>query len=222
MLRTQAFGELPQLRQPTLNAVLVERRLPSDVLAGFRLWARAPAFVFKCTADAAALDPVAMVARVPAPAVWPQRDNGGDLQRAREQLATDIGEIVRWMPSLTSSRRIEIAVVVTDHDECTKFHADFIHLRAVVTYAGPGTAYLPDEALDRTKLCCPESAPEANAMICTEPGLVVRAAVGDVMWLKGARASPVPAVHRSPPLERRGLRRLVLKVNEAAEIQSAG
>jgi hypothetical protein len=119
-----------------------------------------------------------------------------------------VDEVVRMADILfrlvpDSSLHCHWAIVRTD--KCRKFHADYVKLRLLVTYEGPGTLWVPEEGVSRAAMAdrvpCPET---DNARIVADPTRWVRQArVGDVVLLKG-EAWPGNAgrgaVHRSPPL----------------------
>ena len=88
---------------------------------------------------------------------------------------------------------------------CPRIHADYVHVRAICSYLGPGTDYFPCEAVlmhDTRVLGADESA-------------VQRTPTGDVLYLKGHLdgAGP-PAAHRSPEF---GGVRLLLVVQSAKD-----
>lgn len=83
-----------------------------------------------------------------------------------------------------------------DGDACRKFHADYTDLSLVSTYAGPGTDI------------CRTPADDAP---------VHRIGTGDVALFKGKLFPGAPPVllHRSPPIEGTGDRRVVLVLDTA-------
>ena len=93
----------------------------------------------------------------------------------------------------------------TFSDGSGTFHADYVSLRLILTYAGPGTQWL-DQG-DAARL-------HDGAAIET---LCVRAIpTGDVALFKGRKwARDAPIIHRSPPIADTGQRRLVLVIDPA-------
>jgi hypothetical protein len=94
---------------------------------------------------------------------------------------------------------------------CTRVHADYTDVRLIRTLAGPGTDHLPDGP-----------SPEANG---ADGADLARVPTGWVGLFKG-RTYPgadgcchPPCLHRSPPVEGTGARRLVLVIDT---IRSAG
>ena len=93
---------------------------------------------------------------------------------------------------------------------CPHTHADFVHLRAICSYLGPGTDYFPCEAVlmhDARVLGADESA-------------VQRTPTGDVLYLKGHldTAGP-PAAHRSPEYEGNRLLLVVQSAKDSPEVE---
>ena len=108
-----------------------------------------------------------------------------------QALAADIDDLVRRFAALTGKATVRLRLEAVDGDACRKFHADYTDLRLVTTYAGPGTDIRETQA---------EDAP------------VTRIGAGDVALFKGKLFPGEPAVllHRSPPIEGSGERRVVL------------
>jgi hypothetical protein len=107
--------------------------------------------------------------------------------------------------------RAELAVVA--HDKCRKFHADYVGLRLLCTYAGPGTEWVEEAAVDRAALDHAEVCVDTCNARVVRGALVHRCAPFDVLVLKGHHwpgNDGFGAVHRSPPVEAAGARRLVL------------
>jgi len=106
-------------------------------------------------------------------------------------LAADIDDLVRHFAALTGKPTVRLRLEAVAGDACRKFHADYTDLRLVVTYAGPGTDIRRTPADD---------AP------------IHRIGAGDVALFKGKLFPGAPPVllHRSPPIEGTGNRRVVL------------
>jgi hypothetical protein len=134
--------------------------------------------------------------------------------RERAWVRRDVERWGRRLVELTGLPRYHASFGPITTDKCKKFHVDYVMLRLLVTYAGPGTEIAPDEIVRRKALEEPAHCHiEANEAILRDPSGVIRANAGDVVVLKG-NAWPgnegLGVVHRSPPVEDRGLRRLVL------------
>lgn len=136
---------------------------------------------------------------------------------ARDWVARDVERWGRRVAELTGVPRFHASFSQVIDDKCRKFHVDYVGLRLLVTYAGPGTEIAPDEIVNRTALDEPAHCYiEANEAILRDVSQVVHADVGDVVLLKGDRwpgNEGKAAVHRSPPVSERKLRRLVLTIS---------
>jgi len=132
-------------------------------------------------------------------------------------LAADLTALVPRFARWTSRRHVRVRFEAVAHDGCRKFHVDYMALRLLVTYAGPGTEFVLDPHVDRSWLGhTGVDMDECNARIVPNPGHVQRAAAGDVLVLKGEHfrgAAGRAAVHRSPPIEGSAARRLVMKID---------
>jgi len=135
----------------------------------------------------------------------------------RQQVRRDVPALARCWAELTGRRHAQATLTLVDTDECGKLHCDYIDLRILCTYDGPGTWLAPEHAIDREAYARGrgKGAVEANAGVCPDPGLLVQASAGDVVFLKGKswRDGARGAIHRSPTIQGTGRRRLVLKVD---------
>jgi hypothetical protein len=128
-------------------------------------------------------------------------------------------DMARWISALTElipDARIVGSLSLTRSDDCRKYHVDWVGLRLIVTYVGPGTEWVPDHAVHRPALAAPwRSLTAINRAIVPDPTQVLRARAGDVLLLKGESYpgnSGRGAVHRSPPIAHTSDRRLVFKL----------
>lgn len=74
---------------------------------------------------------------------------------------------------------------------CRRYHVDRVKLRALVTYAGKGTEYLPDEAADRRAF----ETGEPNEKILKDPSAVRFINAWDVAVFRGGTHG---VLHRTP------------------------
>jgi len=135
----------------------------------------------------------------------------------RERLRADIAELVRRYARIAGCGWVRAELALQARDSCRKFHVDYVGLRLLCTYAGPGTEWIPNEAVRREILERPDLTLAAvNRAIVSQPDGVRFAAAGEVLLLKG-EAWPGNAgngaVHRSPPIEAAGARRLLLTLD---------
>lgn len=107
-------------------------------------------------------------------------------------LAEDIGLLVRRHAALTGEDRLRLRLEVIETDACRRFHADFVTLRLLCSYVGPGTQWCRADAADA---------------ICEVP-------TGAVGVFKGRLLLDPPTIlHRSPPISATSERRLVLAID---------
>lgn len=107
-------------------------------------------------------------------------------------LAEDIGLLVRRHAALIGEDRLRLRLEVVETDACRRFHADFVTLRLLCSYVGPGTQWCRADAADA---------------VCEVP-------TGAVAVFKGRLLLDPPTIlHRSPPISATGERRLVLAID---------
>jgi len=120
-------------------------------------------------------------------------------------------------PALTA--RLELITAV----QCPRWHCDSVGLRAILTYSGPGTRFVPSEAGVGPRQVDADDgfARPAKGGSLVDGARAVEAAPGDALFLGGhlragaAASPPYPAaVHQSPPVPP-GVTRLVLTVDDA-------
>jgi hypothetical protein len=191
---------LQGIREPHMSVAVWERRLPLVVERKLAAWgARAP-LAFDALLDSASYDISGVLRDVD--------------EEVRIWLLNDMALLLGHFLSLADASRFRLQFGAVRNDQCRKFHVDYFRLRMVTTYAGPGTQWLPETAVNRTALePSEELVHEANRQIVKDPSEVRQARAGDVVLLKGAffgSGSAPAAVHRSPPIERQGATRVVL------------
>lgn len=107
-------------------------------------------------------------------------------------LAADIDLLARRQAALAGEDRLALRLEVIETDACRRFHADYITLRLLCTYVGPGTEWHRAEV----------------------PGQVERVPTGAAAVFKGRLLLDPPVVlHRSPPISATGEQRLVLVID---------
>jgi hypothetical protein len=109
-------------------------------------------------------------------------------------LLADIDGLARRFADLMGLADLRLRLEAVDGDACRKFHADYTDVRLVTTYAGPGTD------IRQTPV---DDAP------------VHRIGTGEVALFKGKLfpGNPPVLLHRSPPIEGTGERRVVLALD---------
>lgn len=199
-LRTKS---LAPILAPDTNCVHIRRSLPGDWSTDFARLVTGPAFELRRKIHARDPRVSEVLSELPA---------GG----ARAHLARELRSLVPQFSELTDRRHLKLKIAVVDTDACQKFHTDYVLLRLLITYLGPGTEYVPDAGVAREHLRQPVPLEEANAAIVPDPRLVRRAQPGDILLLKGEAwpgNADRGAVHRSPAIQGTGIRRLVLSLD---------
>jgi hypothetical protein len=118
-------------------------------------------------------------------------------------LAQDISRLCVLFQAYTRTPKTQIRLEIIDNDACRKFHSDFVTVRLISTYLGPGTQWINSSITYKQT-----SVPDED---------IHEMAPGDVGIFKGRMASSTPAIHRSPPIERTGQKRFVLVLNPEEE-----
>ena len=136
----------------------------------------------------------------------------GLAEPARTWLTVDVAVLIARLAHLADARRLRVSLGAVRTDQCRKFHVDYVRYRLVTTYVGPGTEWVPDEAVRREALDHPPDCPcDANKEIVRDASAIRHAVPGEVIVMKGARhPNHRGAVHRSPPIEGTGRVRVVL------------
>ncbi len=127
-------------------------------------------------------------------------------------LKQDLLEILDSSFSLSDDYRpFEFSLNIIQGIPCTKLHADFLPLRLVCTYLGPGTIFLPKEFTRYP--CLNEGRPNKRVHIKDTP--ILQADPFEILLLKGRKFNKGelrPCAHRSPEVVNNETR-LMLKVD---------
>ena len=126
-----------------------------------------------------------------------------DLPQA-SALYEDISTLLNLFEGLTEASSFRLLLTTVNSDMCRKFHTDVNDLRMLCTYTGPGTLWLPDEAILQAR----------GRDLKIDESKIQQIATGDVVVLKGAlypQAKPI--LHRSPAIEEAGATRIVLRID---------
>ena len=133
-------------------------------------------------------------------------------------LAQDITSILVDFAAALGKRHLHAELAVVEHDKCRKFHTDHVTIRLLCTYAGPGTEWVANEDVVRKNLARTDVDLEAaNRSVLRNDDVVHHCAAGDLLLLKGEAFDGnrgAGAVHRSPSISSRAVRRLLFKVDE--------
>lgn len=126
-------------------------------------------------------------------------------------LLNDITNLTGLFEKTTRASSFRLLLATVNTDMCRKFHTDINHLRLLCTYIGPGTLWLPNEAVDfRVFQAKGNNDPEAGI----DKQHIQQAQTGDVVILKGALYPDAnPVLHRSPAIKESGEKRLLLRID---------
>ncbi|MCQ3034296.1 DUF1826 domain-containing protein [Pseudomonas syringae] len=125
-----------------------------------------------------------------------------------EGFIADVSWLISAYACLLGAKRIGVRLRVLDKAMCPRFHVDHVPVRLITTYAGIGSQWLREGAIDRSQLGKPQAEP-SDALNIRQINC------GDVALLKGERwvgNEGQGLVHRSPPLQR-DERRLLLTLD---------
>jgi hypothetical protein len=120
----------------------------------------------------------------------------------------DVSWLVSAYACLLGAKCIGLRLRVLDKAMCPRFHVDHVPVRLITTYAGIGSQWLKEGAIDRTRLGIPQAEPQDALNI-------QQLNCGDVALLKGERWTGNEGfglVHRSPQPEGNE-RRLLLSLD---------
>ncbi|OPG73166.1 hypothetical protein B1219_07485 [Pseudomonas ogarae] len=130
-----------------------------------------------------------------------------DLQ-GYEGFIADVSWLVSAFACLLGAQRVGLRLRTLDKAMCPRFHVDHVPVRLLTTYAGVGSQWLEEGAMDRRRLAEPEAEP-------SDPRVIQQFRCGDVGLLKGEKwqgNEGLGLIHRSPDLAP-GERRLILTLD---------
>ncbi|MGE8145971.1 DUF1826 domain-containing protein [Pseudomonas frederiksbergensis] len=123
-----------------------------------------------------------------------------------EGFIADVSWLVSAFACLLGARHVGLRLRVLDKAMCPRFHVDHVPVRLITTYAGIGSQWLKEGAMDRRQLGKPEAEPQAQ---------IQHVRSGDVALLKGEKwhgNEGFGLIHRSPQ-PAPGERRLILTLD---------
>jgi hypothetical protein len=124
-------------------------------------------------------------------------------------LYSDVTELARNFMELTGALRIGVRLERVETDNCRLFHVDQVEARLVCTYFGSGTEWLRNADVKRAGLGQGD-----NDFVMKAGARVQAMQPGWVGIMKGERKNAgAGLVHRSPPIERAGLKRILLRID---------
>jgi len=133
------------------------------------------------------------------------------------ELGSDVLMLLELFQEILPSATMQVYMARVESDMCRRYHADYNILRLLCTYEGPGTLWLPDQAVDYKQLG-PKGDPQR---VVLDPAMVQQTSPGDVILLKGAlypAEETKAAIHRSPSIEESGQARLLLRIDAGSPL----
>ncbi len=130
-----------------------------------------------------------------------------------EMLSEDVGGLLAQFSAITQKTNFRIFWAIVDNGMCRRFHTDVNVLRLLCTYEGPGTQWVKPENINHDL-----SHSKGNEMIIN-PDEIQQARPFDVVILKGAlhEHKTTLVLHRSPPLEQAGEKRVLFRIDLAED-----
>lgn len=125
-----------------------------------------------------------------------------------EGFIADVSWLVSAFAFLLGAQRIGLRLRVLDTAMCPRFHVDHVPVRLITTYAGVGSQWLKEGAMDRRQLGKPDAEPQ-------DESLIQQITSGEVALLKGEKwhgNEGFGLIHRSPQ-PAPGQRRLILTLD---------
>jgi len=123
----------------------------------------------------------------------------------------DVHQIAQDFLQLTAHKQATLHLRVVADNACAKFHTDGYDLRLFTTYYGLGTEWLPEKAVNRAALG------SSNKKIVKNKDQTQQVATGHVAILKGELPNKREAVrgivHRSPEIQQKGEKRIILRID---------
>lgn len=133
---------------------------------------------------------------------------------AGDALIEDIATVAEAIAYLFDTDTVGIRLRLLTAAMCPRFHCDNLPVRLVATYAGPGSEWLPEHAINRAGLGAP--APNRPEIV-RDSHAIQRMQAGDIGLIKGSGwegSEEKGLVHRSPSLTA-GQKRLLLTIDPA-------
>lgn len=128
----------------------------------------------------------------------------------KDDLLKDILDLLSLFEQVTKVSSFRVLLASINNNMCRRFHADINELRMLCTYYGPGTLWLPDNAVNRKAYL----SGKGNRNILPDESLVQQVDTGDVVILKGSLyPGATPILHRSPSIEEHSEERILLRID---------
>ncbi len=186
---------------PHIELAIWSRQTPTDVQAALLQWAKTASgpVQWRWPAPNAAWMEL-LAALPPAVATW---------------LEADVHRLVHDMSRWSQRRQLTVVLGPIAHDHCTRFHVDWLPLRLLCTYVGPGTQWIANADVCREALPLPIGPQGHQAGLLQSDGAIQVASAGEVLVAKGhGHPHQVSGlVHRSPRVADPSTPRVVLIIS---------
>lgn len=142
----------------------------------------------------------------------------------RAALQGQVVDIAREYCQVLGYEQVDVTLEVVKGVTCPKFHSDVVEVRCLCTFWGPGTLWVEDAHVDRSRLRTLPKEDVVGWSAISHPSAVHQAAAGEVLYLKGSRfpgAEGSGAVHRSPDTGGGAAPRLLLKLDAPSAAPAA-
>jgi len=127
-------------------------------------------------------------------------------------ISDDIEHLLEQFQKASGADSFRLLFETVTSNMCRRFHSDMNDLRMLCTYAGPGTLWLKDDNINRDAL----NQRGEDVQIAINENEIQQVKTGAAVILKGAMYSKEgtkAAVHKSPPVEETGEKRLMLRID---------
>ena len=199
------IADLSRIYEDGVNLCLIERPLPAAI----------EQFVYQVLQDGKSVEisqPVDPL-HFDFNQLWP---NAAQLRGFQDWLA-DVEWLVTAFCELFDCREAGLRLRTLDKAMCPRFHVDRVPARLICSYGGIGTEWLPEYALDRTKLGMGSCGVlDAESGLITDSSAIRQMPAYAVGLMKGenwAGNEGYGLVHRSPTLTTARPRRLMMTLD---------
>ncbi|MEE2785959.1 MAG: DUF1826 domain-containing protein [Myxococcota bacterium] len=198
-------SEFAEILHADKNVVSIPRTLNPGVAMRLQRLADQIEFAHEAPLDLTDLDVSALLVSIPD-------------EPERAFLEADIIDLAQQFGALLQCKHLYAHLYTQRTNACRKIHTDYVPLRLLCTYAGPGTEWMLNEDIGREHLGSSElGAKSANARLIRAGASLQQSKEGEVLLLKGETYHGNEGrgvAHRSPPIEALGVNRLVLKIDQ--------
>ena len=161
---------LAEVFDEAITIAIMQRQLDSAMRASIAAQCAAQPWQLAWRGPADATLEQALIRSMPAP------------QQATELIA-DVRLLAKAVACLFDVEAVGIRMRLLDGAMCPRFHCDNLPARLVTTYSGPGSEWLPEQALERAGLGKPEP---GKPEVVLDASAIRQLAEGDVCLLKEA------------------------------------